>query len=135
MPGQAGTITLCKRTIAILILGVACVYVWALAGVVWTAACAPTSAQGDGVVLVLGKRLTQGQVDTEFQSRLARGAALLRDDTSLRGLISGGGGPVSEARAGLMWLRGNGCQADWQLEEQATNIELGAAGCRERRLW
>lgn len=85
----------------------------------WTAMAARTSASSDGLVVVLGAGLHEGNTTKTFEARLARGAQLL--SAGRRGIISGGdtGWGVSEAQVGLSWLVQSGLAQDWILEDQS----------------
>ncbi|HEU4669768.1 MAG TPA: YdcF family protein [Dyella sp.] len=77
------------------------------------------------VVLVFGQRLERDQPGEDYRHRLAAALALARAALAERLLLLGGfsGGAVSEADAGLGWLRRHGlpAQVPVQLEHESTD--------------
>ncbi|MET0065871.1 MAG: YdcF family protein [Candidatus Thiodiazotropha sp.] len=86
-------------------------------------------AQGTGCdhksLLVFGKRLRNGQIDSDYESRLARVLTQMQQDAQTRLLLVGGVAPgeqLSEAQAGRDYLVSHGISADrLHLEQESQN--------------
>lgn len=96
--------------------------------VVHAAAVAPINAMDASHVVVLGKHLSGGLVDADFQARLDRGANLMAADARRFLLISGGGSGTSEAAAGLASLQAD---IDRVLDPARIVLEEASASTRE----
>ena len=98
----------------------------------WVAIRTPTTTAAEGVIVVLGLALDQsGNATPTYKERLRRGASLLRHPET-RGILSGGdtGGGVSEAKAGLTWLRKAGYPTTpWVLEDASTRTRENIKAC------
>lgn len=77
---------------------------------VWRVATrSPVHAKAAQTLLVFGRKLVGGQLEADFVNRLERARTNARDGLTPRVLLLGGrsdGGAVSEAEAGLRWLKG-----------------------------
>lgn len=97
---------------------------------------APTQSARPGTVLVLGKRLVDGQLDLEFQARLARADALLAAAPARALLLSGGGAPgrteadVALAALRAAWAPGTPVPGAWRLETRARDTRENLAFSR-----
>ena len=80
------------------------VYVWRVA------ARSPLAPPQRRDVLVFGRKLVGDRPERDYQARLARALALAQHGQVERIFLLGGcsGGRISEAEAGLAWLRGHG---------------------------
>ncbi|MGO4702910.1 ElyC/SanA/YdcF family protein [Dyella sp. 2RAB6] len=80
------------------------VYVWRVA------ARSPLAPPDRRDVLVFGRKLVGGRPERDYQQRLARALGLVHEERVARLFLLGGcsGGRVSEAEAGLAWLREHG---------------------------
>ncbi|MET0027045.1 MAG: YdcF family protein [Candidatus Thiodiazotropha sp.] len=76
-------------------------------------------------LLVFGKRLVRGQIDTDYQRRLAKALDQMRADASAQLLLVGGAAPgeqISEAQAGRDHLVAHGIpEHRLRLEQQSQN--------------
>lgn len=83
------------------------VFVWRVAA---RSALAPPDRRD---VLVFGRKLAGDRPERDYQQRLARALALAQAGQVERMLLLGGcsGGRISEAEAGLAWLRAHGLPA------------------------
>lgn len=75
--------------------------------------------------LVFGRRLVGDEPERDFQARLGRALALVREGHSDTVLLLGGhgGGRVSEAAAGAAWLRQRGLPAGTRLVLEQASID------------
>jgi uncharacterized SAM-binding protein YcdF (DUF218 family) len=81
---------------------------------------------GDRQLLVFGKRLIRGAVDQDFQRRLSKTAALMREDENRQLLLLGGSAKdgISEAEAGQAWLVAAGIDASRMTREERSQNTL-----------
>jgi len=95
------------------------VFVWRVAA---RSALAPPDRRD---VLVFGRKLAGDRPERDYQQRLARALALAQAGQVERMLLLGGcsGGRISEAEAGLAWLRAHGLPAGLapRLEQASTD--------------
>jgi uncharacterized SAM-binding protein YcdF (DUF218 family) len=79
---------------------------------VWRIATgSPVRTKAPRTLLVFGRKLVGGQLESDFISRLDRARDSALEGLAPRVLLLGGrsdGGPLSEAEAGQRWLHGNG---------------------------
>lgn len=95
------------------------IYVWRVA------ARTPLAPPDRRDVLVFGRKLVGDRPERDYQARLARALALVHEARVARLFLLGGcsGGRISEAEAGLSWLRGHGLPDGLQpkLEQASTD--------------
>jgi len=92
----------------------------------WIARSSHYDKPTDSCLLVFGKRLQQGSVDTDYRFRLDRTAGFLMQNSQTRVILLGGSPmheSLSEARAGLDYLeaKGLGSPERIRLEEHSRN--------------
>lgn len=79
---------------------------------VWRVATgSPVRVQAPRTLLVFGRKLVGGQLETDYIGRLNRARENALEGLAQRALLLGGrsdGGPLSEAEAGQRWLHGTG---------------------------
>jgi len=94
-------------------------YVWRIA------ARSPLAPPDRRDVLVFGRKLAGDRPERDYQQRLARALTLAQDGKVQAMFLLGGcsGGRLSEAEAGLAWLRGHGLPAGLvpKLEQASTD--------------
>lgn len=102
---------------SLIVTGLACtlsagvLYLVYVIRVMRTAVQAPCEADGDALPLVFGRKLaTNGEPEHEYVVRLQRALDMLAARQTPRVMLLGGasGAQVSEAEAGLRWLRAHG---------------------------
>lgn len=87
------------RIAALLVLAFALAYGWAATTVLTTASMASPELGEAGTLVVLGKRLVNGEPDADFQARIQRLDSLLTQSHARQAIATGGsmGAPISEA--------------------------------------
>ena len=85
-------------------------------------------------LLVFGKQLKQGNIDSDYQQRLTKAVELMRKCENCRLLLLGGGikDEISEAAAGQIWVEASGIELSRMIrEEQSQNTLENLKHARE----
>lgn len=110
---------------AAMVLSLGLVWIVYLAYVWRVAARSPLAPPQRRDVLVFGRKLVGDRPERDYQARLARALVLAQHGVAARMFLLGGcsGGRISEAEAGLAWLRGHGLPAGLvpKLEQASTD--------------
>jgi len=124
--GADGLFTLMLSTI-VLVATLSLSLIWPFRHVVRTARNAPVAVPPGSMLVVLGKRLVNGEVTSDYAARLDRAGKLYSEDNKHSILIVGGftgDAVVSEAAAGSEYLVHRGVRAAQILVEDASRHTL-----------
>jgi uncharacterized SAM-binding protein YcdF (DUF218 family) len=112
-------------TVLVLLLSVGMVWLGYLIRVWRVAARSSLAPPRRMVVLVFGRRLEQGAPGHDYQQRLQRGLSVAQAGQAEQLWLLGGcsHGQLSEAAAGLAWLRQQGLPAQVQVELEQDSVD------------